>query len=145
MHYRSMSSSLLDLHIQPMSLQIINLYYTVLQKSDLIPRLHPAQMLLTKFSKHKIIDTPGKNHSVADMLSCSFTKTKLHVNQLKHKQLPPQIDFAILQNHTLKPVHHLLNTKKFSLIKNRIPILFLLTMAQIHFLFVLMTKVKISS
>ena len=65
-------------------------------------------MQLTKFSKLKIIHTPGKNLSVADMLSRSFTKAELQINQLKHKQLPPQIDCAILQNDTLKPVHYLI-------------------------------------
>ena len=42
------------------------------------------------------------------MLCRSFTKTELQLNQLKHQQLPPQIDFAILQNGTLKPVHYLI-------------------------------------
>ena len=65
-------------------------------------------MQLTKFSKLKIIHTPGKNLSVADMLSRSFTKAELQLNQLKHKQLPPQIDFALLQDNTLKPVHYLI-------------------------------------
>ena len=65
-------------------------------------------MQLTKFSKLKIVHTPGKNLSVADMLSRSFTKAELQLNQLKHKQLPPQIDFALLQNGTLKPVHYLI-------------------------------------
>ena len=65
-------------------------------------------MQLTKFSKLKIIHTPGKNLSAADMLSRSFTKAELQLNQLKHKQLPPQIDFPILQNGTLKPVHYLI-------------------------------------
>ena len=65
-------------------------------------------MQLTKFSKLKIIHTPGKNLSVADMLSLSFTKAELQINQLKHKQLPPQIDFAILRNDTLKPLHYLI-------------------------------------
>ena len=64
-------------------------------------------MQLTKFSKLKIIHTPGKNLSVADMLSRSFTKAELQLNQLKHKQFPPQIDFALLQDGTLKPVHYL--------------------------------------
>ena len=62
-------------------------------------------MQLNKFSKLKIIHTPRKNLSVADMLSRSFTKAELQLNQLKHKQLPPQIDFAILQNDILRPVH----------------------------------------
>ena len=28
--------------------------------------------------------------------------------QLKHIQIPPQIDFAVIQNNTLKPVHYLI-------------------------------------
>ena len=59
-------------------------------------------MQLTKYSKFKIIPTPGKNLSVADLLSRSFTKEELQRNQLKHKHLPPQIDFTILRNNTLK-------------------------------------------
>ena len=65
-------------------------------------------MQLTKLSKLKNIHTPGKNLSVADMLSRSFTKAELQLNQLKHKQLPPQIYFALLQKYTLKPVHYLI-------------------------------------
>ena len=61
-----------------------------------------------QFSKLKIIHTPGKNLSVADMLSRSFTKAELQLSQLKHKQLPPKIDFALLQNGTLQPVHYLI-------------------------------------
>ena len=38
------------------------------------------------------------------MLSRSFTKTEPQLNQMKHKQLPSQIDLAILQDSTLKPV-----------------------------------------
>ena len=77
------------------------------KKGNLSPRFYRTQMQLTKFSKLKIIHTPGKNLSVADMLSRSFTKAELQLNQLKHKQLPPQIDFALLQDNTLKPVHYL--------------------------------------
>ena len=40
------------------------------------------------------------------MLSRSFTIAELQLNQLKHKQLPPQIDFAMLQDSTLNPVHY---------------------------------------
>ena len=79
------------------------------KKGNLSPRFYRAQMQLTKFSKLKIFHTPGKNLSVADMLSRSFTKAELQLNQLKHKQLPPQIDFALLQDNTLKPVHYLIN------------------------------------
>ena len=41
------------------------------------------------------------------MLSRSFTKAELQLNQLKHNQLPPQIDFAILPDSTLEPVQYL--------------------------------------
>ena len=78
------------------------------KKGNLSPRFYRAQMQLTKFSKLKIIHTPGKYLSVADMLSRSFTKAELQLNQLKHKQLPPQIDFALLQDNTLKLVHYLI-------------------------------------
>ena len=47
------------------------------------------------------------------MLSRSFTKAELKLNQLKHKQLPPQIDFALLQNGTFQPVHYLIKHEKF--------------------------------
>ena len=55
-------------------------------------------MQLPKFSKLKIIHTPRKNLTVADMLSQkrTFTKEQLQVHQLRHKQLPPQIDFSII-------------------------------------------------
>ena len=80
-------------------------------------------MQLTKASKLNIIHTPGKNLSFGDKLSplkCigklnllkaqsrSFTKPELQINHSKHKQLPTQIDFAILQNSTLKPVHNVI-------------------------------------
>ena len=77
------------------------------KKGNLSRRFYSAQMQLTIFSKLKIIHTAGKNLFVADMLSRSFTKAELQLNQLKHKQLPPQINFALLQNGTLKPVHYL--------------------------------------
>ena len=41
------------------------------------------------------------------MLSRSFTKAELQLNQLKQKQLPRQIELAILQNKTLTRVRYL--------------------------------------
>ena len=41
------------------------------------------------------------------MLSRTFTKEQLQVHQLQHKQLPPQIDFSIMKDNQLKPVHYL--------------------------------------
>ena len=52
--------------------------------------------------------TPDKTLSVADTLSRSPTKTELQLNQLKLKQLPQQVDFAILQNNTLTSSHYLI-------------------------------------
>ena len=68
-------------------------------------------MQLTKFSKLKIIHTPGKNLTVADMLSRTSTKEQLQVHQLRHKQLPPQIDFSFMKDIQLKPVHYLVMKK----------------------------------
>ena len=76
------------------------------------PRFYRAQMQLTIFSELKIVHSPGENLLVADMLSRSFTKAELQINQLKHKQLPPQIDIAILQHNTLKPVNYLIKQEE---------------------------------
>ena len=49
------------------------------------------------------------------MPSRSITKTELQLNLLKHKQLPPQIDFAILQNKSSSsPVHYLMQHEEIS-------------------------------
>ena len=44
------------------------------KKGNFSPRFYRAQKQLTKFSKLKIIHTPGKNLTLADMLSRIFTK-----------------------------------------------------------------------
>ena len=69
-------------------------------------------MQLTKISKLKIIHTPGKNLSVADMLSRCFIKAELQINQLKRQQFPQQIEFAVLQNNALKPVYFLIKLEE---------------------------------
>ena len=84
-------------------------------------------MQLTKVSKLKIFHTPGTNLSVEDMLSRSFTKTELKLNQLKHKQLSSQIDFAKLQKKIVNTCS-LHNTTR----RNMILTLFLLIMEQIN-------------
>ena len=60
-------------------------------------------MQLTKFSKLKINHTPGKNISVVDMLSRSFTKAELQINQLKRKQpqLKLTLQYSILKHSNL--------------------------------------------
>ena len=40
------------------------------------------------------------------MLSRTFTKEQLQRHQLRHKQLPPQINFSIMKDNQLKPVHY---------------------------------------
>ena len=102
-----MKLSLLDPHIQSKSSLIINLFSLFHKKGNLSPQFYRAQIQLTRFSQLKIFHTPGKNLSVADMLSLSFTKDEFQLNYLKHKQLSLQNDPAILQNKTMKPVHYL--------------------------------------
>ena len=82
------------------------------KKGNLSPRFYRAQMQLTKFSKLKIIHTSGKTLTVADKLSRTFTKEQLQIHQLRHKQLPPQIDFSIMKDNQLKPVHYLVKPEK---------------------------------
>ena len=46
------------------------------------------------------------------MLSRTFTKEQLQIHQLRHKQLPPQIDFSIMKDNQLKPVHYLVKREE---------------------------------
>ena len=59
-------------------------------------------MQLTKFSKIKIIHTPGKNLTVADMLSRTFTKEQLHLLFNPLFRLNPNIrdPLRTKQNHS---------------------------------------------
>ena len=41
------------------------------------------------------------------MLSRTFTKEQLQIHQIRHKQLAPQIEFSIMKDKQLKPVHYL--------------------------------------
>ena len=72
------------------------------------------------------------------MLNRSFTEAELQLNQLKHKQLPPQIDFDILHYNTLKPVHYLI--KHEEVLQDKIHIQYWLIMVQINFQFALAIK-----
>ena len=75
------------------------------------------------------------------MLSRSFTKTELRINQSKHKRLPPQIDVSILQNNTLKHVYYLFKPEEVFVIRNMTLILSLLILVQINCQYALVTKV----
>ena len=46
------------------------------------------------------------------MLSRTFTKEQLQIHQLRHKQLPPQIDFSFMEDNQLKPVHYLVKREE---------------------------------
>ena len=63
---------------------------------------------ITKVFKTQNYSYSYKHIAIADMLNRSCTKVEVQINQLKHKQLPPQIDFAILQDSTLSLVHYLI-------------------------------------
>ena len=41
------------------------------------------------------------------MLSRTSTKEQLQIHQLRHKQLPPRIDFPIMKDDQVKPVQYL--------------------------------------
>ena len=65
-------------------------------------------MLLTKFSNLRIVHTAGTNLPVADMLSRDFSSINSTSPQLKHKTLPPHIEFVQLNpNNTLEETHYL--------------------------------------
>ena len=75
------------------------------------------------------------------MLSRSFTKAELQINQLKHKQLKSQIDFAVLQdNSTLKPFHYLIEHEIVLPHQNMTITQFLLIMVHINFQYVSMIE-----
>ena len=106
------------------------------KKGNLSPRFYRKQMQLTKFSNLKTIHTPGKNLTVADMLSRTFTKEQIQIHQLKHKQLPPQFDFSIMKDNQLKPVHYLVEHEELKLIRKMIVTQFSLIMEKTNFPFV---------
>ena len=52
------------------------------------------------------------------MLSRTFTKEQLQIHQLRHKQLPPQINFSIMKDKQLKPVHSLVKHEEIKYNEN---------------------------
>ena len=91
-------------------------------------------MQLTQFSKINIIHTPGKNLTVADMLSRTFTKQQLQLHEMRNKQLPPQIDFSIMKGNQLKTVHYLVKHEEIKYNQKMIATYFSLIMVKINFL-----------
>ena len=77
-----------------------------------------------------------KNLTVADVLSRTFTKEQVQVHQLRHKQLPPQIDFSIMKNNQLRPVHCSVKHEEIKYNKKTIATQFSLTMVMINSLYV---------
>ena len=74
--------------------------------------------------------------TVADMLSRTFTKEQLQIHQLRHKQLPPQIDFSIMEDNQLKPVHYLVKHEEITCNKKMTVTQSSPIMVKINFLFV---------
>ena len=134
MHYKYMNFSSLDPHPIYIFTDHKPLLHCLAKKRILSPKFYRAQMQLTKFFKLKIIHTPGKILTVADMLSRTFTKEQLQVHQLRHKQLPPQIDFFIMKENQLKPVHYLVKREEIKYNQKMIASLFSLIMVNINFL-----------
>ena len=66
------------------------------------------------------------------MLSRTFTKEQLQIHQLRHKQLPPQIDFSIMKDNQLKPVHYLVKHEEIKYNQNMIAIQFLLILETVN-------------
>ena len=69
-------------------------------------------MQLTKFSNLKIIHTPGKNLTVADMFSRTFTSSTSITTQTI--TTPNSLDFSILKDNQLKPVHYVVKHKEIT-------------------------------
>ena len=67
------------------------------------------------------------------MLSRAFTNEQLQIHQLRHKQLPPQIDFSIMKDNQLKPVHYLVKNEEMKYNQKMIAIHFALTMVKTNF------------
>ena len=95
-------------------------------------------MQLTIFSKLKLITHLERIFllSVADILSRSFTDAELQINQHKHKQFSPLIDFTSKQNDTSKPVFYVTKHEELLPHQNMIHNLFLQIKAQINSLYV---------
>ena len=87
-------------------------------------------MLLTKFSNLRIVHTAGTNLPVADMLSRDFSSISSTSCQLKHKTLPPHIEFVQLNpNNTLAETHYLVQHEEVLPTQRNILTLFFLIMA----------------
>ena len=69
------------------------------------------------------------------MLSRTFTKEQLQIHQLRYKQLPPQINFSVMKDDQLKPVHYLVKHEEIKYNQKMIAIQFSLTMEKTNFSF----------
>ena len=70
------------------------------------------------------------------MLSRTFTKEQLQIHQLRHNRLPTQIDFSIMKDNQLKPVHYLVKYEEIKNNQKMIATQFSLIMAKTNFPFV---------
>ena len=86
--------------MQYISSMITSLFYKVLQKRQVQFTVSPCTNVNDKIFELQNCSYTWKESFCSDMLSRFFTKAELQINQLKHKQPPPQKDFAVLQNNT---------------------------------------------
>ena len=63
------------------------------------------------------------------MLSRTFSKEQLQMHRLRHKQLPPQIDFSIMKDNQFKPVNYLVKHEENKFNQKMITLQFSLIMA----------------
>ena len=117
------------------------LLLSLTKKGNLSPQFYRAQMQLTKFSKRKIIHTPGNNfllplYSVDLLQKLNSNLKHLNINIDLHKLI-----FLSYKKLLLNLYITYSNTKKFYVIRNMTLIISLLIMVQINCRYVLMTKV----
>ena len=94
-----------------LSIDVLNDHKPILpvspRKATCLPKQFSTQMQSTKLKKLRIIYTKGNIFGSCYKKSFSFQE-KLQLNNVKHKQLPPQVVFATLTHDDqtkLKPVH----------------------------------------
>ena len=115
-------------------LQITNLYYTVLPKRETLAQdFIEHKCHSQRFQNSKLFTPLEKNLTVADMLPRTFTKKQLQIHQVRHKQLPPQINFSIMKDNQLKPVQYLMKHEEIKYNKKTIATQLSLTMEKINF------------
>ena len=107
MHYKYTNFSLLDPLKQYKFLPTTKPLLLCFAKKETLAHDFKSTNATNKIFQIKNHSYSWKKLTVADMLSRTFTKEQLQIHQLRHKQLPPRIDFSIKKDNQLEPVHYL--------------------------------------